>query len=163
MTDSIANLLQLIGEEIELHGALAEHARRKTLLLAQGNSEAIQDANRTEEALAGRLRELQTCAKSLCAELASRYQIPSSGFSLEKLARRVDESSAQKIRSLISRFRGVAGELKAVNERNRRISEKALHYSRGLVALMGNSAGAYQPNGLFEQALPAGPAFSTRA
>jgi hypothetical protein len=54
-------------------------------------------------------------------------------------------------------------QLKAVNQRNRKLIEKSLHYSRGLLTIFSNASGAYRQNGLFEQIPSIQPTFSQRA
>jgi len=60
-------------------------------------------------------------------------------------------------------LRNIVKQLKSVNQRNKRLIERALRYSDGLLSLFSNATGYYQPTGLFEPIPNIQPTFSQRA
>jgi hypothetical protein len=163
MHDAVSDLLRIIREEVNLYRDLVEHARRKTVLLVQGSVEAILESNKIEEAFNARLRTLEMEMARLCQELGRAFQIPREEFTLMKLAEIIEQPLALEIRSQTTLFRNIVRQLKSVNQRNRKLIEKSLHYSRGLLAIFGNASGSYRRNGLFEQIPSIQPTYSQRA
>ena len=163
MTDPISALLGIVREEINLYRDLVEHARRKTALLVQGSVDAILESNKIEEVFNFKLRTLEMEMARLCQELCRTFQIPREEFTLMKLAESIEQPLALEIRSQTTLFRNIVKQLKSVNQRNRMLIEKSLHYSRGLLAIFSNASGSYRQDGLFEQIPSIQPTFSQRA
>lgn len=163
MHNPVSDLLGIIREEINLYRDLVEHARRKTALLVQGSVDAILESNKIEEAFNSKLRTLEMEMARLCQEIGRTFQIPREEFTLMKLAESIEQPLALEIRSQTTLFRNIVRQLKAVNQRNRKLIEKSLHYSRGLLTIFSNASGSYRQNGLFEQIPSIQPTFSQRA
>jgi len=163
MHDPVSDLLGIVREEINLYRDLVEHARRKTALLVQGRVDAILESNKIEESFNSKLRALEMEMARLCHELGRTFQIPREEFTLMKLAENIEQPLALEIRSQTTLFRNIVRQLKSVNQRNRTLIEKSLHYSRGLLAIFSNASGSYRQNGLFEQIPSIQPTFSQRA
>jgi hypothetical protein len=163
MDDRISDLLGIIRDEISLYRDLIEHARRKTAVLVQGRVEAILESNKIEETFNIKLRTLETRMKCLCQDLSKSFQIPREEFTLMKLADNIEESLAQEIRTQTTLFRNMVNQLKSVTQRNMRLIEKSLHYSRGLLAFISSVSGSYKHTGLFESIPSIQPTFSQRA
>jgi hypothetical protein len=163
MSDQISELLGIVRDEICLYRDLIEHARRKTALLVQGRVEAILESNKSEEAFNAGLRTLEAEMVRLCGDLGRAFKIPREEFTLMKLAESVEQSFALEIKSQAALFRNIVKQLKSVNQRNRRLIERSVHYSEGLLALIANATGSYQPTGLFEPIPNTQPTFSQRA
>jgi flagellar biosynthesis/type III secretory pathway chaperone len=163
MPDPVSDLLRIVREEINLYRDLVEHARRKTALLVQGSVNAILESNKVEESFNSKLRALEMEMARLCQELSRTFQIPREEFTLMKLAESIEPPLALEIRSQTTLFRNIVRQLKSVNQRNRTLIEKSLHYSRGLLAIFSNLSGSYRQNGLFEQIPSMQPTFSQRA
>ena len=163
MSDPISDLLGIVREEINLYRDLVEHARRKTALLVQGSAEAILESNRIEETFNSKLRALEMEMTRICRDLGRAFRIPREELTLMKLADHLEQSLALEIRSQTALFRNIVKQLKSVSQRNMRLIEKSIHYSRGLLALIANASGSYRPNGLFEQIPSIQPTFSQRA
>jgi hypothetical protein len=163
MHDPVSDLLGIVREEINLYRDLVEHARRKTALLVQGSVDAILESNKIEESFNSKLRALEMEMARLCQELSRTFQIPREEFTLMKLAESIEQPRALEIRSQTTLFRNIVRQLKSVNQRNRTLIEKSLHYSRGLLAIFSNASGSYRQNGLFEQIPSIQPTFSQRA
>jgi hypothetical protein len=163
MDDRISDLLGIVREEISLYRDLMEHARRKTALLVQGRLEAILESNRIEEMFSAKLRELETEMARLCIDLSQAFGIPRGEFTLMKLADSLEQSLSLEIKSQSTLFGNIVKQLKSVNQRNRKLIEKSLRYSEGLMALFSNATSSYQPTGLFEPIPQIQPTFSQRA
>jgi hypothetical protein len=163
LDDGISDLLRIVREEINLYRDLMEHARRKTALLVQGRVEAIFESNRIEETFIARLRELEMEMIHLCTDLSKAFRIPREEFTLMKLADRLDKSLALEIKSQNTLFGNIVRQLNIINQRNRKLIEKSLRYSEGLMALFSNATSSYQPTGLFEPIPLIQPTFSQRA
>jgi hypothetical protein len=163
MDDRISDLLGIIRDEISLYRDLIEHARRKTAVLVQGRVEAILESNQIEETFNIKLRTLETRMKGLCQDLSKSFRIPREEFTLMKLADNIEESFAQEIRTQTTLFRNMVNQLKSVTQRNMRLIEKSLHYSRGLLACISCVSGSYKHTGLFESIPSIQPTFSQRA
>jgi hypothetical protein len=163
MDDRISDLLGIIREEIKLYRDLIEHARRKTALLVQGRVEAILESNKSEEAFNSQLRSLESEMAHLCRELAQSFRIPREEFTLMRLAESLEQSLALEIRNQTTLFRNMVNQLKSVSQRNIRLIERSIHYSRGLLAMISNASGSYQQTGLFEPIPTIQPTFSERA
>jgi flagellar biosynthesis/type III secretory pathway chaperone len=163
MHDPVSDLLRIVREEINLYRDLVEHARRKTALLVQGSVDAILESNKIEESFNSKLRALEMEMARLCQELSRTFQIPREEFTLMKLAESIEQPFALEIRSQTTLFRNIVRQLKSVNQRNRTLIEKSLHYSRGLLAIFFNASGSYRQNGMFEQIPSIQPTFSQRA
>ena len=163
MNDQISDLLGVIRDEISLYRDLIEHARQKTAILVQGSVEAILESNKIEETFNLKLRRLEDEMARLCRDLSRFYRIPHEEFTLMKLADSLERSLAQEIRNQTTLFRNMVNQLKSVSQRNMRLIEKSLYYSRGLLALISNLSGSYQKSGLFEKIPSIQPTFSQRA
>jgi hypothetical protein len=159
----ISDILGIIREEINLYRDLMEHARRKTALLVQGGVEAILESNKTEEAFNSRLRSLEAEMARLCQELCVMFRIPREEFTLMKLADRLEQSLALEIRSQTTLFRNIVKQLKSVTQRNMRLIQRSLHYSKGLLDLVSNATSSYQQTGLFQPIPSVQPKFSQDA
>jgi hypothetical protein len=163
LDDNISDLLRIVREEVNLYRDLMEHARQKTALLVQGRAEAILESNRIEEMFIARLRELEMEMIRLCTDLNKTFRIPREEFTLMKLADSLDKSLALEIKSQNTLFGNIVRQLKAINQRNRKLIEKSLRYSEGLMALFSNATSSYQPTGLFESIPQIQPTYSQRA
>jgi len=163
MDDRISDLLGIIQDEIILYRDLIEHARRKTAILVQGRVEAILESNKVEEAFNLKLRTLEVEMARICKELGQVFRIPREEFTLMKLADKLEQSLAQEIRIQTTLFRNLVNQLKSVSQRNMRLVEKSIYYSRGLLALISNVSDSYQKSGLFERLPSIQPRFSQRA
>ena len=163
MTDRVSDLLGIVREEINLYRELIEHARLKTALLIQGRVEAILESNKVEEAFNLQLRDLETEMVRLCHDLSESFRIPREEFTLIKLADSLEQSLALEIRTQIILFRNMVKQLKTISQRNRRLMEKSLHFTQGLLALISNASSSYKPTGMFEPIPSTQPTFSQRA
>ena len=163
MEDRISDLLGIVREEISLYRDLMEHARRKTALLVQGRVDAILESNKIEEMFSAKLRKLEIEMARLCCDLCLAFRIPREEFTLMKLADSLEQSLALEIRSQTALFGNIIKQLRAINQRNRRLIEKSLRYSEGLLALFANATSSYRPTGLFEPIPQIQPTFSQRA
>lgn len=163
MSDPISDLLGIIREEINLYRDLVEHARRKTALLVQGSVDAILESNRVEETFNSKLRKLEMEMKRLCFDLSRAFRIPREEFTLMKLADSLEQSIALELRSQAALFRNIVKQLKSVNQRNMKLIEKSIQFSRSLLAVIFNASGSYHRNGLFEQVPSMRPTFSQQA
>lgn len=163
MDDRISDLLGIIRDEINLYRDLIEHARRKTALLVQGRVEAILESNKIEETFNIKLRALETEMARLCYDLGQSFRIPREEFTLMKLADSLEQSLALEIRTQTTLFRNIVMQLKSVSQRNMKLVERSIHYSRGLLSLISNASGAYQQTGLFEPIPSIQPTFSQKA
>ena len=163
MDNRISDLLGIVREEINLYRDLIEHTRRKTALLVQGRVDAILESNKSEESFNIKLRSLESEMTRLCAELAESFRIPREEFTLMKLADNLEQSLAVEIRSQTTLFRNIVKQLKSVSQRNMRLIEKSLDYSRGLLILLSNASSSYHQSGLFEPIPSIQPTFSQRA
>jgi hypothetical protein len=163
MDDRISGLLRIVREEIDLYCDLIEHARRKTALLVQCRAEAILESNRTEELYSARLRTLELEMVHLCQDLGSSFRIPREELTLMKLADNFEQSLALEIKTQTTLFRNIVKQLKSINQRNMRLIERSIHYSRGVLALISNASGSYRHTGLFEPMPSMRPTFSQKA
>jgi hypothetical protein len=163
MDERISDLLGIIREEINLYRDLIEHVRRKTPLLVQGQVEAILESNKIEETFNIKLRILENEMARLCRGLCQAFKIPHEEFTLVRLADGLEQSLATEIKSQTTLFRNLVKQLKSVSQRNMRLIERSIHYSRGLLDLLSNATSSYQETGLFKPISSILPTFSQRA
>ena len=163
MADQIQELLGIIREEISLYRELVEHIRQKTTLLVHGSVEPVLESNKIEETVNSRLRSLEKEMAQRCFDLGKTFRIPCKEFTLAKLADHLEQSIAIEVRSQTALLKKIVKQLQSVNNRNRRLIEKSLHYSRGLLALISNASALYKKTGLFEPIPTIKPTFSQRA
>jgi hypothetical protein len=163
MDDRISGLLRIVREEVDLYRNLIDHARRKTALLVKGRVEAILESNRTEELYSARLRALEMEMGRLCQDLGRSFRIPREELTLMKLADNFEQSLALEIKTQTTLFRNIVKQLKSINQRNMRLIERSIHYSRGVLALISNASGSYRHTGLFEPIPSIQPTFSQKA
>jgi hypothetical protein len=163
MDDMISDLLGIVSEEIKIYRNLIEHTRRKTALLVQGRVEAILESNKVEEAFNLKLRDLENEMVRLCHDLSELFRIPLEEFNLLRFADNLEQPLAQQIRSQTALFGNLVRQLKSVTQRNVRLIEKSLQYSRGLLDLISNVKGSYQQTGLFRAVPSVQSTFSQRA
>jgi len=145
MDEKASDLLEIVRKEINLYRDLIEHVRRKTALLVQGRAEEILQSNLVDETYNIRLRTLEGRMTSLCHDLGRSFRIPREEITLMRLADNLEQSLAQEIRIQATLFRNIVKQLKSVNQRNMRLIERSLHYSRGLLALISRQAGWLRP------------------
>jgi hypothetical protein len=163
MSHQISELLGIVRDEIRTYRDLIEHARQKTALLVWGRVEAILESNRTDEAFNAKLRALELEMVRLCLDLGQTYGIPREEFTLVKLAENLEHTLALEIKSQSTLFRNLIKQLKSVNQRNMRLMERSVGYSGGILALISNAAGSYQPTGFFKPVSNLQPTFSQKA
>ncbi len=149
MENHVSELLGLIREETSLYRDLIEHARRKTALLVQGSVNALLESNKAEEIFNTKLRGLEDEMRRLCLEFCQALSLPREEFTLLKLAEGLEQPVAQEIRSLTVLFRNLVDQLKSVNQRNMRLVESSIRYSRGMLDFLANATSSYQMTGLF--------------
>jgi hypothetical protein len=150
MEQPLSDLLGIVSEEIALYRELIEHARRKTALLVQGRLEPLLECNKVEETFNIQLRILENEMARLCRELCQAFKIPREEFTLLKLADGVEQSVAAEIKSQTSLFKNLIEQLKAVNQRNMKLVESSLKYSRGLLDFLAGATSSYQGSGLLK-------------
>jgi hypothetical protein len=163
MEDRISDLLGIVRDEIQLYCDLLEHARKKTNLLVQGRADAILESNKIDETLFHQLQLMKEKRSCLCNDLGLAFGISREGFTLAKLAELLEPLHASEIKKQIKLFKNIARQLKPVCMRNRKLTEQALNYSKGMVTLIANASGAYQSSGVFEKIPAIQPIFSQRA
>jgi len=163
MEDRISDLLGIVRDEIQLYCDLVEHAREKTNLLVQGRADAILESNKIDEAFSLQLQAMEMKRKSLCNDLIMTFGIPREEFTLAILAERLEHPHAMEIRAQIKLFQKTVKQLKHVNLRNRKLIRQALNYSKGMMGIIANASGAYQPSGVFEKIPIMRPTFSQSA
>ena len=149
MEGRVSDLLRIVREEIDVYRDLIEHARRKTALLVQGRVDAILESNKIDETFNIKLRILESEMARLCSDLCSVFRIPREEFTLLKLADGVEQSVAAEIKSQTNLFKNLFDQLKSVNQRNMKLVENSIHYSKGLLDLLCNATSSYQKSGLF--------------
>ncbi|HYK88163.1 MAG TPA: flagellar protein FlgN [Acidobacteriota bacterium] len=150
MDSRISDILRIVRDEIEIYRDLVEHARRKTALLVQGRLDAILESNKVEETFNIKLRILETEMTRLCSDLCRILRIPREEFTLLKLADGAEQPIASEIKSQTNLFKNLIDQLKSVNQRNMRLVENSIHYSRGLLDFFSNATSSYQKTGLFK-------------
>jgi hypothetical protein len=160
MEDRISDLLGMVRDEIRLYRDLIENARKKTNLLVQGRAEAILESNRIEETYFLRLQAIELKRLRLCNELSFAFRIPREEFTLTLLAEHLDHTYALEITTQVKLFRNAVLEMTHISTGNRKLIEQALHYSKGMLAMIANASGSYQPSGVFENIPTIQPTFS---
>jgi hypothetical protein len=163
MDEQIAALMRVVREEIALYRDLIEHARRKTAILVRGSIEAIMESNKTDETFNVKLRILEDEMGRLCQQLCQALQVRKEEFTLLKLAEGVEQSAAAEIRSQSTLFKHLVSQLKAINQRNRKLVESSLRYSRGLLDFIANATSSYQSDGMFKPYATACTTISSKA
>jgi len=163
MESGLADFIDIMREEIGIYRDLIEHARKKTALLVQGRIEDILESNKAEETFNIKLRILESEVARLVTGLCQVFKIPREEFTILKLADSVDEAAATEIRAQTNLFRNLADQLKAVNQRNMKLAESSVHYSRGLLDFIAGATGRYQGTGLLRPFPAASTALSHKA
>lgn len=163
MDERISGLLAVIKEEDSLYRNLIEHAKEKTVLLAQVRVEAIQESNKVEETLNIKMRFLENEMKRLCSEICQIAGIAREEFTLEILAEKLEQPASMELKSQTDLLRNSVMELKAVSQRNLQLVEASIQYSQGLLGLISNATSPYQRTGLFRSIPAVKPTFSHRA
>ncbi len=163
MDEQVAELMNVVREEIALYRDLIEHARKKTALLVRGPLEAILESNKIDETFNVKPRLLEQEVARLCQQLCAALQIAREEFTLLKLAEGMEQSVAKELRSQSMIFRSLVEQLKGINQRNRILVESSLHYSRGMLNFFANATSSYQSNGLFKPYSAAHNTISSKA
>lgn len=163
MDDQISALMNLVREEIGLYRDLITHARKKTALLVRGPLEAILESNKVDETFNVRLRQLEDEVAGICQQLCATLHITREEFTLLKLADGLEQAAAAEIRSQSLLFKNLVAQLKGVNQRNRKLVESSLHYSRGMLDFLANATSSYQSNGMFRHCTNAHNTISSKA
>ena len=162
MDKRISDLLAIIRKEIRIIRDLVEHAKNKTALLAQGQIEAILESNRAEEALNTDLRFLEKERKRLCSDLCLSFGIKREEFTFLKFADYLGQPAALELETETALFSDILKQLKAVTQRNARLTEMSLRYSNGLLGIITSATNPYQRTGLFRPVPFMQPTFSHR-
>lgn len=149
MENRTSELLRIVQEEVGVYRDLIEHSRRKTALLIQGLPGPIQESNRVDDSFNQKLRLLENEVARLTSDLSAAFGIPMEEFTLLRLADLVEASAAVEIRSLVRLFKNLVSQLKTVNQRNMRLIESSVRYSRGLLDLIANATTSYENSGFF--------------
>jgi hypothetical protein len=160
MTDQISELLRMLRQESELCLELIEQEKRKTSMLIKGDLEAIIESNGIEEDLNSKLRGIGQMMSKACCDLSAAYGMAPEEVTLMKLAVVVDPSSASKIRVHSTEFKNLLKQLKEINRRNKQLIERSANCIQGLLTLISNASGSYQPTGTFNAVCAAHPTFS---
>ncbi len=85
----------------------------------------------------------------LCRELCNLCGMPCEEFTLLKLAEGLEQPLAEEIKRQTGLFRNLIDQLKAVNQRNMRLIESSVRYSRGLLDFLAGATCSYQSTGVF--------------
>jgi hypothetical protein len=163
MEDRVSDLLGIVRDEIQLYCDLVEHAREKTSLLVQGRADAILESNKIDEMFCFQLQAMEMKRLKLCDDFIIAFGIPREEFTLVILAERLEPPHASEIRTQIKLLKNVIKKLKQISMRNRKLTEQALNFSKGMMSVIANASGAYQPSGVFEKMPAIQPTFSQRA
>jgi len=163
MEEQITALMRIIGEEIALYRDLLVHARKKTALLVRGSVAAILESNKADETVSVKLRQLEDQMARLAGQLAKAMNIAPEELTLLKLADEMKPPDAAEIRSQSVTFRSLVDQLMTINQRNRKLIESSLRYSRGLLDFIADATSSYQSNGLFHPYSAAHPTVIGRA
>ncbi len=163
MDELIPAIVKVVREEIDLYRQLMAHAREKTALLVRGTLAAILESNKTDETYNLKLRVLENELGRLILQACQLMRIPREEFTLLKLAESADPAAADEIRSLATLFRNLVDQLKRVNQRNMRLIEDSLRYSRGIVDFIAGATGSYQSTGMLRSYPAHPPTLSSRA
>lgn len=150
MDEHISALLGIVQEEIDLYRELIAHARKKTSLLVRGQLAAILESNKVDETYNIKLRMLEDELSRLCRKICQALQLSVDEFTLLKLAQGADPSVAEEIKSQSVLFRNLVDQLKKVNQRNMKLVDSSLNYSRVLIDFISNASTSYQNTGLFK-------------
>lgn len=150
MTQELSAFLKIVQEEIDIYRELIAHARKKTSLLVRGHLEAILESNKIDETFSVKLRMLEDELARLSVQICQKFQIKREEFTLLKLAENADPSLAEELRSQSTLFKNLVDQLKKVNQRNKKLVESSLNYSRGLVDYISNATSSYQDSGLLK-------------
>jgi len=163
MEDMIAAIVKVLRAEIDLYRELVSHAREKTAVLVRGSLGAILDSSKGDETFNLKLRLLEDEMTRLIGETCRMLHMPREEFTLLKLADSADPLVADEIRSLVTLFRHLVEQLKRVNQRNMKLIESSLHFSRGLIDFISNATSSYQSTGLIKPYSALQPTISSRA
>jgi hypothetical protein len=150
MDELIPAIVKVVREEIDLYRELITHAREKTALLVGGRLGAILESNKIDETFNLKLRVLENEMARLTCQICQKLQISKEEFTLLRLAEGTDPSVADEIRSLTTLFRNLVDQLKKVNQRNTKLIESSLHFSRGLIDFISNATSSYQSTGFLK-------------
>jgi len=150
MDELIAAMVKVVRDEVDIYRALIFHAREKTSLLVRGRLAAILESNKIDESFNLKLRLLEDEMARLTARACQGLQIPREEFTLLKLAESAEPTVAEEIRSLATLFKNLVDQLKKVNQRNMRLIESSLHFSRGLIDFISGATSSYQKTGLLK-------------
>jgi len=163
MADLVAELLRIVGEQIDVCCELAALARRRTELLVSGDVEVLLESNRIEEEFCTKLQGLEKERAALCHDACSALGMLPGEFTLMKLIEKLDHPAAGELRSQANLLKSIVKELRSVTRRNMRLIEKSIAYSQGLMALMSEASSGYQQTGLLQSIPSVRPTFSQRA
>ena len=161
MKEQIPELLGILRDEIRSYHDLLECEQRKTALLSSGNVEELMECNKIEEESVIRLQDLEAKRLSVCEKFCEELQIPREEFTLTRLAELTDSPREMNDAALL--LRGAAQQIQVVGARNRNLIEKPLRYAEGMLMILSNAAGPYQPNGTFSTEASVYPTFSQNA
>ncbi len=114
----------------------------------QGRLEPLVESNKVDETFNIKLRILESEMERLCDDVCRTFHIPREDFTLLKLADGLERSVAAEIKSLSGLFKNLVEQLKSVNQRNIRLVESSIRYSRGLLDFFAGATTSYQGTGL---------------
>jgi hypothetical protein len=163
MDEDLSALLKIVQEEIDLYRELIGHAREKTSLLVRGHLGAILESNKVDETFSVKLRMLEDELARLSLQVCQKFHIKREEFTLLKLAEGADPSLAEELKSQSTLFKNLVDQLKKVNQRNRKLVESSLSYSRGLIDFISNATSSYQNSGLLKPLSTMQSTISSRA
>ncbi len=148
MNETVRDLIEIVRKEIDLYRELIEHSRSKTRLLMNGSLDAVLESNKAEDTYSIKLRLLEEEFARISLDLCERIGISRKEFSLSRLARALEPPLALEIRSQSKVFLGLVRRLQTANQRNQKLIESSLDYSRGWLDFISNATSSYQGTGL---------------
>ncbi|MBM3791419.1 MAG: flagellar protein FlgN, partial [Acidobacteria bacterium] len=135
----------------------------KTALLVRGKLGAILDSSKADETFNLRLRLLEDEMSRLIDQVCPRLQITRREFTLLRLAEEAEPAMAEEIRALVTLFKNLVDQLKIVNQRNIKLIESSLHFSRGVIDFIANATTSYQSTGTLKPCAMLQNTISSRA
>ena len=166
MANEWSQLVRVLEEEAEIHGALIASAAEKREMVVRNELAGLDALEVTEERLAGRLRSADREREVISLALAARLGIPADGVKLARLADGAPEPERSRLRQVGRRLRALVVELAETNGEIGELLHHALRHIDSFFRLIADSLTqkpTYAPGPVRSGAAPAASVVDHRA
>ena len=125
----IAELIQVVNEEIRLFHALLDELRREQLAIVNDNLEAIEKSAADKQRYAEQAAAAEVRRQQLVVELSEGLNIGSDQIDLSRLIEAIDQQHSSQLREMRETLLDLNNKIRGANENNSFLIRQSIRYT----------------------------------